>query len=151
MEYNDSKMNIRIVLFGLWTAIISLFHYLDVNAFNNMSYVIIGDIMNVPIDELSDIKKFFFFIIPDIILIIPIFMIISNLFINKMIIIWINIIGGFFYVLLIIGKTIYVIMLYYPAYKIDLRYGIIYGIIEISVSMLLIVVSIKWFKKYNKK
>ncbi|MDR2718599.1 MAG: hypothetical protein LBB89_11130 [Treponema sp.] len=146
VEYNDSKLNIRTVLFGLWTVIIFLFYYLDVMAFKNLPYAILGNIIKVPIDDISDIQKIIF-IIPDILMVIPIFIIILNLFMKKMTIIWINIIGGFFYILLIIGKTIYVLMLYYPAFSVDIRYGIIYGIIEMSVAVLLIIVSIKWFKK----
>ena len=68
---------------------------------------------------------------------IPSLMIIANIFIKLIAIKWINIIAGILYTLVNIGNIIGEKWAYY----------IIYGVIEIIITVLIIIKSIKWPKK----
>jgi hypothetical protein len=68
---------------------------------------------------------------------IPALMIVANLFVKLVIIKWINIIAGIVYTFVNIGNIIGETWAYY----------LIYGVIEIIITVLIIIKSIKWPKK----
>jgi len=68
---------------------------------------------------------------------IPALMIVANLFIKLNVIRWINIIAGILYTLVSIGNIT----------NEKWAYNSIYGIIEIIITLLIIIKSIKWYRK----
>jgi uncharacterized membrane protein len=72
-----------------------------------------------------------------IVMVIPILMIVANSFIRLNAIKWINIIAGILYTFVSIGNI----------NSEKWAYNLIYGIIEIIITLLIIIKSIKWYRK----
>ncbi|GHU25545.1 hypothetical protein FACS1894172_17850 [Spirochaetia bacterium] len=132
-EYDDAKLNTRMLLIGLWTALMLLYIYCDIFTFfrpNHINEIIDGFMGPFPVNQIS-------LMVAGILMALPALMIIANLFIKMVKIKWINIIGGILYTLVNIGNMVGEKWAYY----------IIYGIIELVITVLIIIKSIKWPKK----
>ncbi|GHV96547.1 hypothetical protein AGMMS50293_28670 [Spirochaetia bacterium] len=132
-EYDDVKLNTRTVLIGLWTALMLLYIYCDIFTFfrpNHINEIIDGFMGPFPVNQIS-------LMVAGILMALPALMIIANLFIKMVKIKWINIIGGILFTLVNIGNMVGEKWAYY----------IIYGIIELIITVLIIIKSIKWPKK----
>ncbi|GHU07146.1 hypothetical protein FACS1894151_01010 [Spirochaetia bacterium] len=132
-EYDDVKLNTRTVLIGLWTALMLLYIYCDIFTFfrpNHINEIIDGFMGPFPVNQIS-------LMVAGILMALPALMIIANLFIKMVKIKWINIIGGILFTLVNIGNMVGEKWAYY----------IIYGIIELIITVLIIMKSIKWPKK----
>jgi hypothetical protein len=135
-EYEDVKLNNRTILIGLWTVLMLLYIYCDIFSFfrpNKLNEMIAGFMGPFQINQISLITA-------SVLMAIPALIIIANLFIKLVIIKWINIIGGIVYTLVNIGNIIEEKWAYY----------IIYAIIEILITVLIIIKSIKWPKKIKE-
>ena len=129
-EYVDIKYPTRTVLIGLWITLMLLYIYCDIFSFfkpNHINEIIEGFMGPFPINQISLVVASFMMALPAL-------MIMANLFIKLVAIKWINIIAGIVYTLVNIGNIIGEKWAYY----------LIYGIIEIIITILII---IKWHKK----
>jgi hypothetical protein len=132
-EYEDIKLNTRTILIGLWTALMLLYIYCDIFSFfrpNHINEIIAGFMGPFQINQIS-------LMVSALLMAVPVLMIIANLFIKMVIIKWINIIAGIVYTLVNIGNIIGEKWAYY----------LIYGVIEIGITLLIIIKSVKWPKK----
>ncbi|GHT28317.1 hypothetical protein AGMMS49574_02370 [Bacteroidia bacterium] len=132
-EYDDVKLNTRTILIGLWTALMLLYIYCDIFTFfrpNHIKEVMDGFMGPFPVNQIS-------LMVAGILMALPALMIMANLFIKMIIIKWINIIGGILFTLVNIGNMVGEKWAYY----------IIYGVIELIITVLIIIKSIKWPKK----
>jgi hypothetical protein len=135
-EYEDIKLNTRTILIGLWTVLMLLYIYCDIFSFfrlNKLNEMIAGFMGPFQTNQISLITA-------SVLMAIPALIIITNLFIKLVVIKWINIIGGIVYTLVNIGNIIGEEWAYY----------IIYAIIEIIITVLIIIKSIKWPKKIKE-
>jgi hypothetical protein len=132
-EYVDIKFSTRTVLMGLWITLMLLYIYCDIYSFfrpNHINEINDGFMGPFQINQIS-------LVIAAMMMAIPALMIVANLFIKLVIIKWINIIAGIVYTFVNIGNIIGEIWAYY----------LIYGVIEIIITVLIIIKSIKWPKK----
>jgi hypothetical protein len=132
-EYADIKFSTRTILIGLWITLMLLYIYCDIFSFfrpNHINEILEGKLGPFQINQI-------FLIVSGILMAIPALMIIANLFIKLVAIKWINIIVGIVYTFVNIGNIIGETWGYY----------IMYGIIEIIITVLVIIKSIKWPKK----
>jgi hypothetical protein len=132
-EYEDVKYPTRTILIGLWISLMLLYIYCDIFWFlrpNRINEIIDGFMGHFQINQIS-------LMIVGMLMAIPALMIVANLFINLDVIRWINIIAGILYTFVSIGNIV----------GEKWAYHLIYGIIEILVTLLIIVKSIKWFRK----
>jgi uncharacterized membrane protein HdeD (DUF308 family) len=97
---------------------------------NRINEIIDGFMGSFQINQIS-------LMIVGIVMAIPALMIVANLFIKLNAIRWINIIAGILYTLVSIGNIT----------NERWAYNIIYGIIEIIITFLIIIKSIKWYRK----
>jgi hypothetical protein len=133
MEHEDVKLNTRMVLIGLWTALMLLYIYCDIFTFfrpNHINEIIAGFMGPFLVNQIS-------LMVASLLMAMPALMIIANLFIKMVTIKWINIIGGILYTLVNIGNMVGEKWAYY----------IIYGVIELLITLMIIIKSIKWPKK----
>ena len=133
MEYDDIKSNTRMVLIGLWTALMLLYIYCDIFTFfrpNHINEIIDGFMGPFPVNQI-------YLMVAGVLMAIHALMVVSNLFIKMVTIKWINIIGGIVYTLVNIGNMVGETWAYY----------IIYGVIELIITVLIIIKSIKWPRK----
>jgi hypothetical protein len=139
MEYVDIKYPTRTILIGLWITFMFLFICCDVVTFSRTSNLsnIVGFFMGLfPINEYSFVIASLMISLPTLMIIA---MIIVNLFIRLTAIRWINIIAGIIYTLGNIGNIVNII-------SDPLAYYWIYLIVEIIITILIIIKSIKWDK-----
>ena len=132
-EYYDVKYNTRTILIGLWVVLILLYIYCDHFSFfrtGEIERIISGFIGPFKITQLS-------LVLFSLITIIPSLIIIACLFIDPKYLRLINIIGGILFTLVNIGNIVGETWAYY----------LMYGIIEIAITVLIIIISIKWKKK----
>ena len=125
-EYVDVKYNTRTILIGLWVVLIFLYTYCDKFLFFRLIERIISRF----------IRPFTITQISTLITIIPSLIIVACLFIKPKILRWINIIAGILFTIVNIGNIVG-----------ERAYYFMFGIIEIAITVLIIVVSIKWKKK----
>ena len=133
IEYEDTKLSTRTILIGLWITLMLLYIYCDIFSFfrpNHINEIIEGFMGSFQVNQIS-------LMVSGILIAIPSLMIIANIFIKLIAIKWINIIAGILYTLVNIGNIIGEKWAYY----------IIYGVIEIIITVLIIIKSIKWPKK----
>jgi hypothetical protein len=133
LEYEDCKIFTRIKLIGLWITLMVLYIYADIFSLYRPGYIneiIAGFMGPLTVDQFTLITS-------SLLMAIPALMIIACLFIKLGIIKWINIIVGIAYTLVSIGNLIGEQWIYY----------IIYGIIEIAITVLIVILAIKWPKK----
>jgi hypothetical protein len=136
MEYEDIKLSTRTVLIGLWTALLFLYIYCDIFTFfrpNQIHEITEGFIGPFPVNQISLLAA-------GLLLALPALMIVANLFIKLVAIKWINVIAGIVYTLVNIGNIIGEKWAYY----------IVYAVIEILITVLITVKSIKWPKKTGR-
>jgi hypothetical protein len=132
-EYEDVKYSTRTILIVLWIVLMLLYIYCDVLWYlrpNRINEIIDGFMGPFQINQISLMTI-------GIVMAIPILMIVANLFIRLNVIRWINIIAGFLYTLVSIGNI----------NSEKWTYNLIYGIIEIIITFLIIIKSIKWYRK----
>jgi hypothetical protein len=132
-EYVDIKFSTRTILMGLWITLMLLYIYCDIYSFfrpNHINEINDGFMGPFQINQIS-------LVIAAMMMAIPALMIVANLFIRLVIIKWINIIAGIVYTLVNIGNIIGETWAYY----------LTYGVIEIMITVLIIINSIKWPKK----
>jgi hypothetical protein len=133
VEYVDVKFTTRTILIGLWITLMLLYIYCDIFSFfrpNHINEILEGKLGPFQINQIS-------LIVSGILMAIPALMIMANLFIKLVAIKWINIIAGIVYTFVNIGNLIGETWGYY----------IMYGLIEILITVLIIIKSLKWQKK----
>ena len=133
IEYVDAKYNTRTTLIGLWVVLILLYIYCDHFSFfrtGEIERIISGFIGPFKITQIS-------LILSSLITIIPSLTIVACLFVNPNILRYINIIVGILFTLVNIGNIVGETWAYY----------LMYGIIEIVITVLIIIISIRWKKK----
>ena len=131
-EYEDKKLSTRAILIGLWVSLMLLYIYCDIFSFfrpNHINEILEGLMGPFEVNQIS-------LLIAGVLMAIPALMIVANLFIKLVAIRWINIIVGIIYTFVNIGNIIGEIWVYY----------LFYGIIEIGITVLIIIKSIKWNK-----
>jgi hypothetical protein len=133
LEYEDCKISTRIKLVGLWITLMILYIYADIFSLYRPGYI--NEIITGFMGPL--VVGQFTLITSSLLMAIPTLMIIACLFIKLGIIKWINIIIGIVYTLVSIGNLIGEKWIYY----------IIYGLIEIAITVLIVILAIKWPKK----
>ena len=129
-EYMDTKYSTRTILIGLWISLMLLFIYCDILWYlrpNRINEIIDGFMGPYQINQIS-------LMFVGILMAIPALMIIANLFIKLKAIRCINIIAGILITLVIIGNMV----------GERWAYQIIYGIMQIIITFLIIMNSIKW-------
>ena len=139
-EYEDIKLNSRIILTGFWISLILLYF-----CFNTFSYY-----TPTPSDNhLVEYKtNHILLMVMNIIKAIPVFMVIANLLIKMVAIKWINIIIGILYTIINIGIFVFEIRFFS-----DFYYGVMWiesticVIIYTLITVFIIIKSIKWSKK----
>jgi hypothetical protein len=132
-EYEDVKYPTRTILIGLWITLMLLYIYCDILWYlrpNRINEIIDGFMGSFQINQIS-------LMIVGILMAIPALMVVANLFIELNAIRWINIIAGILYTLVSIGNIT----------NEKWVYNLIYGIIEIIITFLIIIKSIKWYRK----
>jgi len=132
-EYEDVKYPTRTIMIGLWITLMLLYIYCEILWYlrpNRINEIIDGFMGPFQINQIS-------LMIVGIVMAIPALMIVANLFIKLNAIRWINIIAGILYTLVSIGNIT----------DEKWAYNLIYGIIEIIITFLIIIKSIKWYKK----
>jgi hypothetical protein len=132
-DYEDVKLNTRTILICLWTALMLLYIYCDMITFfkpNQINEIIDGFMGPFLVNQIS-------LAVTGVLLAIPAIIIVANLFIKMVAIKWINIIGEILFILVTIGNMAGEKWAYY----------IIYGILELIITVLIIIRSIKWRKK----
>jgi hypothetical protein len=132
-EYADVKLSTRTIIIGLWVVLMLLYIYCDIFSFfrpNHINEITEGLMGPFQINQIS-------LMVIGIMMAIPALIIIANLFVKMAAIKWINIIGGILYTLVNIGNIVGEKWVYY----------LIYGVIEIVITVLIIIKSIKWPKK----
>jgi len=132
-EYEDVKYPTRTILIGLWITLMLLYIYCEILWYlrpNRINEIIDGFMGPFQINQIS-------LMIVGIVMAIPALMIVANLFIKLNVIRWINIIAGILYTLVSIGNIT----------NEKWAYNFIYGIIEIIITLLIIIKSIKWYRK----
>jgi hypothetical protein len=132
-EYEDVKYPTRTILIGLWITLMLLYVYCEILWYlrpNRINEIIDGFMGPFQINQIS-------LMIVGIVMAIPALMIVANLFIKLNAIRWINIIAGILYTLVSIGNIT----------NEKWAYNLIYGIIEIIITFLIIIKSIKWYRK----
>jgi len=132
-EYEDVKYPTRTILIGLWITLMLLYNYCEILWYlrpNRINEIIDGFMGPFQINQIS-------LMIVGIVMAIPALMIVANLFIKLNAIRWINIIAGILYTLVSIGNIT----------NEKWAYNLIYGIIEIIITFLIIIKSIKWYRK----
>ena len=130
MEYKDVKINTRTILIGLWIALMLLYIYCDILSFfrpNLLHEINDGFMGPFPVSQIS-------LMVAGLMMALPALMIIANLFIKLVAIKWINFIAGIVYTLVNIGNMVGEKWAYY----------IMYGIIELILTVLIIIKSLKW-------
>jgi hypothetical protein len=131
--YADNKFSTRAILIGLWITLMLLYIYCDIFSFfrpNHINEIVSGFMGPFQINQIS-------LMVAGLLMALPTLMIIANLFIKLVAIKWINIIAGIVYTFVNIGNIIGEKWVYY----------LIYGIIEIGITLLIIIKSISWPKK----
>jgi len=132
-EYEDVKYPTRTILIGLWITLMLLYTYCDILWYlrpNRINEIIDGVMGPFQINQIS-------LMIVGILMAMPALMIVANLFIKLNAIRWINIIAGILYTLVSIGNI----------NSEKWAYNLIYGIIEMIITFLIIIKSIKWYRK----
>jgi len=132
-EYEDVKYPTRTILIGLWITLMLLYIYCEILWYlrpNRINEIIDGFMGPFQINQIS-------LMIVGIVMAIPALMIVANLFIKLNAISWINIIAGILYTLVSIGNIT----------NEKWAYNLIYGVIEIMITFLIIIKSIKWYRK----
>ena len=132
-EYEDVKYPTRTILIGLWITLMLLYIYCEILWYlrpNRINEIIDGFMGPFQINQIS-------LMIVGIVMAIPALMIVANLFIKLNAIRWINIIAGILYTLVSIGNIT----------NEKWAYNLIYGVIEIMITFLIIIKSIKWYRK----
>ena len=135
-EYEDVKLSTRTILIGLWVTLMLLYLYCDIFTFfrpHHLNEIMEGLMGPFEINQIS-------LLIAGVLMAIPALMIIANLFIKLNQIRWINIIAGIIYTFVNIGNIIGEKWAYY----------LFYGIVEIGIAILIVVITIKWPKKVIK-
>ena len=136
LEYENFKLNTRIKIIGLWISLMLLYIYCDIYTFfrpGQLNDMINGFMGPFPVGQLS-------LLIAGLLLALPVLIIIANIFIKMTIIRWINIIGGIVFTFVNIGNLVGEKWVYY----------LLYGIIEIIITITIIILSIKWPRKIEK-
>ena len=129
-EYEDVKFNTRTILIGLWITLMLLYIYCDIFSFfkpNLLHEINEGFMGPFPVSQIS-------LMVAALMMALPALMIIANLFIKLVAIKWINFVAGIVYTLVNIGNMVGEKWAYY----------IMYGIIELILTILIIIKSIKW-------
>ena len=132
-EYVDAKYNARTILIGLWVVLILLYIYCDHFSFfrtGEIERIISGFIGPFKITQIS-------LILSSLITIIPSLTIVACLFVKPNILRCINIIVGILFTLVNIGNIVGETWAYY----------LMYGIIEIIITVMITIISIRWKKK----
>ena len=136
LEYEDFKLNTRIKIIGLWISLMLLYIYCDIYTFfrpGQLNDMINGYMGPFTVGQLS-------LLIAGLLLALPVLIIIANIFIKMTIIRWINIIGDIVFTFVNIGNLVGEKWVYY----------LLYGIIEIIITITIIILSIKWPRKIEK-
>ena len=130
---DDKKINIKIVLAGLWIVLMILFLYADVFSLYRTGQIekMISGYMGPFIVSQNSL------LLSSILMAIPALMIIISLTIKTNINRYINIVVAFVYILVEIGNMIGETWIYY----------LVYGIFELAITIIIIINSIKWPKK----
>jgi hypothetical protein len=144
----NNIFNNKIKIIGLWIALIisernGFTLTVFINKFNNWIK------NNYTTNDIKEIFYSFIYVINHMSLMIPLLMIIINIYIKITIIKWINIIIGTVYALVYLIHLIYIIKQHIIIeYKII---EILYNIIGLLITTLIIIESIKMIKKYIKR
>jgi hypothetical protein len=131
-EYADAKFNTRTVLTGLWITLVLLYLYCDIFTIfrpNHINEIIEGKMGPFQINQIS-------LLVIGILMALPALMVAANLLIKPSVVKWINFIAGIIYTLVNIGNLIGEKWGYY----------IFYGLIELLITIVIIITSIKWPK-----
>jgi len=130
---DDTKVNVKIILAGLWTVLMVLFIYADIfSLFRNgqIEKMISGYMGPFMVTQNS-------LLIASLLMAIPALMIIISLTLKSKINRYINIVVALAYVFVEIGNMIGETWIYY----------LVYGIIEIIITIFIVIKAIKWPSK----
>lgn len=129
-ELENSKINIKFKLMGLWITLMLLYIYADLFSFYRPGYiseVIAGFIGPLSVNQITLAAS-------SVLMLIPAFMIIVCLFIKANALRWINIVIGALYTLVGIGNLAGEVWVYY----------LMYGIAEIFITITIMILAFKW-------
>lgn len=128
----DSKVSVKTKLLVLWIALMLLYVYADIFSFYRTGYldkVAAGFIGSLPANQFTLIAS-------GLLMMIPVLVMILALFLKPGIVRWINIVGGSLYAAVGIGNLIGETWIYY----------LMYGAVEIAITVLIVVIALKWPK-----
>jgi hypothetical protein len=131
-EFNDPKISTRIALIGSWITLMLLYIYADIFSLYRPGYIneiIAGFMGPMKVDQMTLIGS-------SLLMAFPALMVIVCILIKANILRWINIIVGILYTFVGIGNLIGEKWAYY----------IIYGVIEILITIFIIIKAFKWEK-----
>ena len=132
-KLNNFKLNIRVKLAGLWTALMLLYIYCDIYSTfrtGHLEEAIAGKMGPFDVSQIT-------LAVFGMLMIVPIFMIPACLFLKANIVKLANIIIGIVYALVNIGNLVGETWLYYW----------IYGIFELAATVCIIIFAFKWEKE----
>jgi hypothetical protein len=133
MKFEDATVSVKMKLFGLWVTFMFLYAYCDIFSLFRpgiINEMIAGFIGPFAVSQMS-------LVLTSMIPAIPALMILVCLFIKPGVARWINIIAGVVYTFVGIGNLIGETWAYY----------LIYGVLEILISVLVVITAIKWPQK----
>lgn len=129
---DNANINVKVKLMGLWITLMFLYIYADIFSFYRPGYideVIAGFMGPLVVNQMTLISS-------SILMAIPALMVSACLFVKISIISWVNIVAGVLYTLVGIGNLIGEVWAYY----------LIYGIVEILITVSIVVTAFKWTK-----
>jgi len=142
MELKDIKYNTRTILLGLWLIILILYCFINIKFYNPSFF---ERLFFTYVDQKAPTESIgllgwllynLFILLPNIMIFLSLFAIISCLFIKVNILKYLNIIFG-----------IISMILFLFTYVNEWRYQIFFSILIIGINLFIIIISIKWIRK----
>lgn len=132
-KLEDFKINTKIKLLVLWITLMILYIYADIFSFYRPGYineVIAGFMGPLKVSQMTLISS-------SILMAIPTLMIVVCLFSKEKMVRWLNIIAGSLYTVVGVGNLLGETWVYY----------LLYGTIEIIITIFIVVTALRWSKR----
>lgn len=132
-KLEDFKISTKIKLLGLWITLMLLYIYADIFSFYRPGYineVIAGFMGPLKVSQMTLVSS-------SMLMAIPALMIIASLFLKDKIVRWLNIVAGSLYTVVGVGNLLGETWAYY----------LLYGTIEILITIIIVVTALRWPKR----
>lgn len=132
-KLEDFKISTKIKLLVLWITLMLLYIYADIFSFYRPGYineVIAGFMGPLKVSQMALVSS-------SILMAIPALIIVASLFLKEKIVRWLNIIAGSLYTVVGVGNMLGETWAYY----------LLYGTIEILITIIIVVTALRWSKR----